>query len=181
MSKHRSMQEWKELLTQAYYEGPNDQHWCKHHGIVYRSFRAARKRLKEAGQLDHLYQLLTLSIPKESTNKGYVILPLETGDHLYLMLDPVKRNLTAESLTQLLRFAYGLSCQKGQIFLFITKSRKQLLVFGQNESGVFRFEHSRHQGNFGWPCRAEHTWVATIPQGEQTRILRTLKSEKSLL
>lgn len=146
--KHRTPEEWSEIIFNAYSSNTSLRSWCLENQIRFDTFCDARRRLLARGKLGFLREKIFLG--DKLTDAAYVEFPLEKNPG-FLVLEPIRSNLSVESMAAIVWFDLGLPLQPGQVFFFISTNRKQVFALRICENGYCLLTRKLEKGRFPWP------------------------------
>lgn len=70
---------------------------------------------------------------------------------VYLVMEPIRSNLSIESMAAILWFGAGMDYREGSVFLFCSRTRTSIYALRFREHGFDLLERKREQGRFHWP------------------------------
>ncbi len=169
--RRRSTEEWSEIILQAYLSNTSLRQWCIEHQIRFDTFCNARRRLLRYGELDFLRERIYL--PDGKNENAYVDFPLKNRP-AFLALNPIRSNLSVESMAALIWFELGIPLKPGQVFFFISNNRKQIYALRICENGYCLLTRKLEKGCFTWPGR-EADGTCSLYRWEYEKIASTLE------
>ena len=110
----RTSDEWEKIIKEAYTSDLPLKRWCLEHNIKDITFRKARERLLREGKLRFMEEKVLLPIDE---SRKWVRLPSE-NIRAILVLEPIRGNLSMESMASIIAFDLDLPLIPGQIFLY---------------------------------------------------------------
>ena len=70
---------------------------------------------------------------------------------MFLVLEPIRGNISIDSMASIIWFDLNLPLIEGHIFFFITKNRKQIYALTICRNGYCLFSRKLEYGTFPWP------------------------------
>ena len=110
----RTSDEWEKIIKEAYTSDLPLKRWGLEHNIKDITFRKARERLLREGKLRFMEEKVLLPIDE---SRKWVRLPSE-NIRAILVLEPIRGNLSMESMASIIAFDLDLPLIPGQIFLY---------------------------------------------------------------
>ena len=143
----RSNAEWEVIIKEAYASGLPVYRWCRMNDIKPVTLTKARNRLMKNGKLSFLEEKIALPMCK---NDKYIKLPVEDF-HAYLILEPIRPNLSINSMAASVWFDLNLPLAEGNVFFFIARNWKQIYALRVCKNGYCLFTRKLNYGTFFWP------------------------------
>ncbi len=143
----RTSDEWEKIIKEAYASDLPLKRWCLKHDIKEITFKKARERLPSRREITILSKKSLLPIDE---SRKWVRLPSE-NIHAILVLEPIRGNLSMESMASIIAFDLNLPLMPGQIFFFINKKWKQIYALKICKNGYCLFSRKLEYGTFYWP------------------------------
>ena len=127
-----TLAEWETFITDAYSSNFTLKEWCYRHQINFSSFRAAKRRLLAKGKLSFLEERIALTMC--SLDSTFAEFPME-HHQAFLVLKPIRSNLSMESMAALIWFDLNLELLPGVCSFSSagTKSRFSPLRFAKTD------------------------------------------------
>jgi len=149
---------WQDILKMAMNSPLSNRAWCKQEGIDYQQFRSW-KRYAVRQKILPIPEAWSVGSTIEIADKGnlnYVKLQAEwLKISTYLVLRPIRRNLSIDSMVCQIQFGLGLDPRSGEQFMLISTDRTQLFILTFHKDGFLLRCKRREQGKFYWPSRIE--------------------------
>ena len=143
----RSHAEWEMIIKEAYASELPLKRWCREHDINYDTFKCAKRKLLENGKLQFMDEKIKLP---QTEGAGFVHLPIEDC-RAFIVLKPIRGNLSFESMTSIIWFDLDLPLIPGQIFFFVSKNWKQICALKICRNGYCLYSRKLEYGTFYWP------------------------------
>lgn len=143
-----TLAEWETFITDAYSSNFTLKEWCRRHQLNFNTFRGARRRLLAKGKLSFLEE--KISLPMCSLDSPYAEFPMN-HQQAFLVLKPIRSNLSMESMAALIWFDLNLELLPGRVFFFISRNKKQVFALKICENGYCLFSRKLESGIFSWP------------------------------
>ena len=140
----RTSDEWEKIIKEAYTSDLPLKRWCLEHNIKDITFRKARERLLREGKLRFMEEKVLLPIDE---SRKWVRLPSE-NIRAILVLEPIRGNLSMESMASIIAFDLDLPLIPGQIFFFIEKKWKQIYALKICKNGYCLSAESSNTEHF---------------------------------
>ena len=86
----------------------------------------------------------------QTEGAGFVHLPIEDC-RAFIVLKPIRGNLSFESMTSIIWFDLDLPLIPGQIFFFVSKNWKQIYALKICRNGYCLYSRKLEYGTFYWP------------------------------
>lgn len=166
-----SLTDWEKIIAEAYASNCTLREWCRKNQINFNTFCSAKRKLLVKGNLSFLEE--KISLPMCSLDSPYAEFPMTNGQ-AFLVLKPIRSNLSMESLAALIWFDLNLELLPGRVFFFISRNKKQVFALKICENGYCLFSRKLESGNFSWPDCAD-TEVPYLYRWEYDRIAKTLE------
>ena len=125
-----TLAEWETFITDAYSSNFTLKEWCRRHQLNFNTFRGARRRLLAKGKLSFLEE--KISLPMCSLDSPYAEFPMN-HQQAFLVLKPIRSNLSMESMAALIWFDLNLELLPGRVFFFISRNKKQIFALKLND------------------------------------------------
>ena len=143
----RSHAEWEMIIKEAYASELPLKRWCREHDINYSTFNRAKRKLLEKGKLQFMEEKIQLP---ETEGAGWLRLSIEDCQ-AFIVLNPIRGNLSFESMTSIIWFDLNLPLIPGQMFFFISKNWKQIYALKICRNGYCLYSRKLEYGTFYWP------------------------------
>lgn len=167
----RTSDEWEKIIKEAYTSDLPLKRWCLEHNIKDITFRKARERLLREGKLRFMEEKVLLPIDE---SRKWVRLPSE-NIRAILVLEPIRGNLSMESMASIIALDLDLPLIPGQIFFFIEKKWKQIYALKICKNGYCLFSRKLEYGTFYWP--KSHSYARDFMyRYEYDRLLKTIEN-----
>ena len=143
---------WYDIVKRGISSPLSARAWCKQEGLDCKQFQRWKKKFAEQR---------TLPIPEKwfvsTTAQGAAPYVRLKEDFLktpaYLVLQPIRRNLSIDSIVCQVHFGLGLNPRSGEQFLFISKDRTQLFALTFKGDGFLLLCKRAEGKKFHWPSQ----------------------------
>ena len=180
--REEKTKEWKEIITRAYQEGPTITAWCRDHQISYRALRWRRYQFIREGTLDYIFGEVKLPAAKEKAVQGLLRIPAgKQTDSVegYLVAEPIRSNLSIESMAAMLWFGLGVDYRQGESFIFISRNKQSLYALRWRAGGFDLLQRKRDRGKFRWPPAPGPEGASSLNPYVLEEVLSVLRQEAS--
>lgn len=166
-----SLTDWEKIVAEAYASNCTLREWCRRNQINFNTFCSAKRKLLAKGKLSFLEEKVFL--PPCSQDSPYAEFPMTNGQ-AFLVLKPIRSNLSIESMVSIIWFDLNLALLPGSVFFFISKNKKQIYALKICENGYCLFSRKLDSGTFSWPdCGDKEAFY--LYRWEYDKIAKTLE------
>ena len=149
---------WQDILKAGINSPLSNRAWCKQEGFHYRQFLYWKRKSVQQKILPipESWSVSVATGASGTSSPDYVKLREEwLGVPTYLVLRPIRRNLSIDSLACQIQFGLGLDPRSGEQFVMISTDRTQLFVLAFHQDGFLLRCKRLDRGKFCWPGHIE--------------------------
>ena len=97
----------------------------------------------------------------------------------YLVAEPIRSNLSIESMAAMLWFGLGVDYRQGESFIFISRNKQSLYALRWRAGGFDLLQRKRDRGKFRWPPAPGPEGASSLNPYVLEEVLSVLRQEAS--
>lgn len=154
------------IFEQATHDPISQAHWCREHGISYRTYRTMKQHYKGKGMLLIVPEPAAVFLEECNTCLTFRDTSREGLIHLY---PKPMSGVGIETLLAMIQYEMGKDAYNGERYLFVSSDQKTLYSLKWIENGFCCTRTRKEKGRIAWPGGK-----AGFSEQDQTRLLQML-------
>lgn len=149
---------WYAIVKECMGSPRSNRAWCIEANICYNQFRSWKRKFAMEQNLPECakWKVQCPTQPDPDCPPAYARLrEKRNGASIYLVLSPIRRNLSVDSMVCQVQLGLGLNPRNGDGFLFVSTCKTQIFLLTFHRDGFLVLCKKREEGKFYWPRQIE--------------------------